>query len=107
MQTLVQARAATTGTADFLLQAPHVTRTRRMHQITSAALNILLDRAYSHYSANVESSIDFGAWCDQRKQSCPHFLYWATALELELCVAVYVRSLREANFAMYLDSLTE
>ena len=37
-----------------------------MHQITSAALNILLDRAYSHYSANVESSIDFGAWCDQK-----------------------------------------
>ena len=28
-------------------------------------------------------------------------------MELELCVKVYVRSLRQASFQMYLDALTE
>ena len=28
-------------------------------------------------------------------------------MELEICILTYVRSLREANFAMYLDALTE
>ena len=28
-------------------------------------------------------------------------------MELEVCILTYVRSLREANFSMYLDALTE
>ena len=51
--------------------------------------------------------MDFEAWCDDRKQNCPQFHYWAIAMELEICILTYVRSLREANFAMYLDALTE
>jgi hypothetical protein len=51
--------------------------------------------------------MEFEVWYDQRKQSCPQFQFWAITLELEVCIAVYVRSLREANFAMYLDALSE
>lgn len=71
VQALVQAEIATTGTADSLLRVAHVMRTRRAHQITSAALYILQQRAYNHYSVNVESPVGFDAWCDQRKQDCP------------------------------------
>ena len=102
-QALVQAEIATAGTADSLYKAAHVMRTRRAHQITVAALYILQHRAY----ISDQSPVEFEVWCDQRKQSCPQFQFWATAMELELSVCVFVRSLREADFAMYLDALTE
>ena len=109
-QALVQAEIATAGTADSMYRAAHVMHTRRAHQITAAALHILQHCAYDccHFTcADVQTPVDFEVWSDERKQNCPQFQFWATTLELELCILVYVRSLREANFAMYLDALTE
>ncbi len=110
-QALVQAEIATVGTADSLYRATHVMRTRKAHQITAAALYILQYRAYDHYTLtsaeNGQPPLDFEAWCDERKRSCPQFQYWATAMALEVCTLIYVWSLREANLAMYLDALTE
>ena len=51
--------------------------------------------------------LEFKQWCSQREEVCPHFQYWATVMELELCILVYIRSLRQASFSMYLDALTE
>ena len=44
-QALVQAEIVTAGMADSFHKASHVMRTRRAHQITSAALYILTHRA--------------------------------------------------------------
>ena len=111
VQALVQANITTPGIADSFLQAAHVTRTIRALQVTVAALYILMHRAYDQYcltSTEGEQQImEFKQWCNQREQVCPHFQYWATVMELELCVLVYVRSLRQASFTMYLDALTE
>ena len=110
-QALVQAEITTAGTADSFLRAAHMTRTRRAHQVTAAALYILQRRAYDQYSTtNTEYDEQPGSFedrCSQREQSYPQFQYWATVLALELSTLIYVRSLREANFSMYLDALTE
>ena len=110
-EALVQAEIATVGTADSLHKASHVMRTRKAHQITAAALYILQHRAYDHYSHTClksnQTPVDFESWCEDKKQNCPQFHYWAIAMELEICILTYVQSLREANFAMYLDALTE
>ena len=59
VQALVQADIATAGTANSFLRAAHVTRTRRAHQVTAAALYILQHRAYDHYClTNVEDQQD-------------------------------------------------
>ena len=83
----------------------HVMRTRKVHQITVAALHILQHRAYDHYNLTCskvgQTPLDYEAWCDKRKHNCPQFQYWATTLELEICILTFVRSLRESNFAMY------
>ena len=50
IQALVQAEITTAGTAYSFLRAAHVTRTRRAHQVTAAALYILQRRAYGQYS---------------------------------------------------------
>lgn len=43
----------------------------------------------------------------EEKEKFHSFQYWATVLELELSVLVYVRSLRQGSFEMYIDALTE
>ena len=111
VQALVQAEITTAGTADSFLRASHVARTRRAHQITAAALYILKHRAYDRYRLTCTSDgqdvLGFKHWCDWREQVCPQFQYWAIVMELELCIMVYVRSLRQGSFTMYLDALTE
>ena len=110
-QVLEQAGIATAGTADSFLRATHITRTRRAHQVTAAALYILQRRAFDrHCQTLTETGQDlpsFDNWCHNAAKSIPQFQYWATVMALEICILVYVRSLREANFTMYLDALTE
>lgn len=111
VQALVQADIATTGTADSFLRAAHVTRTRRVHQVTVAALYMLQHQAYSSYCQSCtrdgQPALAFKEWCQQKEEVCPQFQYWATVMELELCVLIYIRSLRQSSFQMYLDALTE
>jgi len=37
----------------------------------------------------------------------PQFLYWSRVLDLELCCLQLVRAIREANFALYVETLTQ
>ena len=110
-QALVLAEIVTAGMADSFHKASHVMRTRRAHQITSAALYILKHRACDHYSLTClrdnKSQLDFDTWCDNKKSNCSKFHYWSTVVELEVNFLTFVRSLREANFSMNLDALTE
>ena len=90
-QALVQAEITTPGTADSLLRAAHVTRTRRVHQVTLAALYIQKQHAYDHYHLECGreglNALEFQEWCDEREKACPLFHYWATVMELELVLA--------------------
>ena len=111
VQALVQAEITSAGTADSFLRASHASRTRRAYQVTAAALWTLQRRqAYDHYlelSDERDEELEFDAWCQQQAKTCPQFDYWATVLQLELTVLVYVRSLRQGSFQMYLDALAE
>ncbi|KAG7177316.1 hypothetical protein Hamer_G000627, partial [Homarus americanus] len=110
-ETLVQADFASPGTANSFKKAAHVTRTRRGHQFTAATLNILQHKAYGKYTEDAQSNghepLEFGVWCQQRAECCPQFQYWATTLNLELSIIMFVRSLRESNFSLYMDALAE
>jgi len=79
--------------------------------VTAAALFTLQQHAYNHCidqlgDAGTEQ-LEFADWCQQKAETCPQFHYWATVLQLELTVLVYVCSLRQASFAMYVDALRE
>ncbi|KAG1664759.1 Flotillin-1 [Nymphon striatum] len=104
-------RLETAGSADSFIRASHVLRTRRAHQVTAAALYILQHRAYSHYclgqTRDAKDLSEFESWCCQRGKDIPQFHYWATMLELELLLLVYVRSLRQGSLMMYIEALTE
>ena len=96
------------GVADSFIKASHLTRTRRAHQITTASLYILQQRAYRKYKEAFDNGVEplgFKDWKNKMSTEHPQFLYWCRVLELELCVSQLVRSLREANFKHYIESL--
>ena len=111
--TLVQADIANSGTANSFIHARHVTKTRHAHQLTAASLYTLLQQAYSEdctpddSNAMQPDSPPFEEWCIQRAKASVHFDYWLKTLSLELLLLRYIRSLREGNFQLYVESLTQ
>ena len=106
---LVQSGVATAGTADSFLCAAHITRTRRTHQVTACVLYQALDEAYQEYVTSLEPDVEVKSlndWCEQQN-SQPMFKFWFTVLQLQLTVLVFVRSIRTANFQLYVQSLTK
>ncbi len=50
--------------------------------------------------------MSFEDWCTIQRKSHPQFDYWYRVLQVELLLMVFVRSLREGNFQLYLSSLS-
>ena len=111
VQALVQAEITSAGKADSFLRASHMSRTRKAHQVTAAALYILQLHTYNHYidqlGDDCEEQLEFDDWCQQNAEICQQFLCWITALQLEVTVLVYVHSLRQVSFDMYVAALRE
>ena len=104
---LTQAGIASSGTADSFLKASHVTRTRRAHQITVSSLYLLLKKAYVETLENETQDVTLEEWCSEKAKKCPQFHFWSIILQLELYVLIFVRSLREGNFELYVQALAK
>lgn len=102
---LTQAGIATAGTADSFLKGAHVKRTRHAHQVTSSALSSLLHTAYGVYNMETSAPLSFDDWCVKQAEVSPQFHYWYMVMHLESLVLVYVRSLRDVNFSLYVPVL--
>lgn len=102
---LVQAEITTSGRADAILKATHITRSRYAHQVSACALYILKRKAYQASLVENTEPEDFTSWSQKGCEARPQFNFWSTALELELLVLEFVRSTREGNFPLYLQVL--
>ena len=109
-EALVQAGVATPGTADSFIKAAHVTRTRWAHQVTASVLYLLRQEGYTQYCDELDDghvAMSVEEWCDTRADASPQFKFWSIILKLELEIMIYVRSLREGDFKLYVDALTK
>jgi len=107
---LVDAGLVGSGTADSFLKAAHVTRTRRAHEVTACALQMLLTQSYQGYMSDLpgrEEPCSMESWCINQADGHPTFKYWSFVLEMELTLLLFVRSFREGNFELYLQSLIQ
>ena len=106
---LTQSKIASPGTADSFVKAASVTRSRHAHQLTASSLYILLCHAYTQYTVGLaeDAALPFDDWCLENMASTPQFQFWYIALQLEMMLLLFVRSLREANFALYVDALSK
>ena len=69
---------------------------------------MLLQKAYAKYLEGLTNGDDlllFDDWCAQQVSAVPQFQFWYIALQLELLLLVFIRSLRQANFKLYIDTL--
>ena len=99
---------ALSGVAESFLKASHVTRTRHAHQVTGAALYILLRQAYQkHKDANPDDRLTFEEWRSHMASSQPQFAYWSLVLEFELNILQLIRSVRTGDFKLYIQSLSQ
>ena len=57
-------------------------------------------------ATEADDQLKFKDWSYQRGEYIPQFQYWSIMLELELLLHIYVRSLPEASFNIYVDALT-
>jgi len=77
---MVECDIATAGVAESLLSVSHVTRARHAHEVTAAALHMLLMSAYN----NASSLDSFDAWCAQRCTDSVQFHHWFICFKLQI-----------------------
>ena len=46
-------------------------------------------------------------WIKSKAQFNPQFKFWNTALQLELLALIFIRSIREGNFRLYIESISK
>jgi len=107
----VHGNIASTGTADSFISVSHVTKTRHAHQVTAACIHILLHCVYDEYKLDISAVsnadvLSLDEWCELRARQCVHFQYWLTTFSLEILLLLYIRAIREGNFKLYLESLS-
>ena len=101
---LTQAGVASSGTATSFLRCCHLTRTRQAHQVTALALAKLQHDAFlSTQQGHTKEAKE--VWRQDMIKSSPTFHYWDTVLHLELLGLIFIRSHRDKNFPLYVESL--
>ena len=94
----------TLGTADSFLKASHILRTRHAHEVTAAALCVVMYKAYNAYKEpgvdEVEEPKSFSDWRKQAKLECSQFHNWSLTLHFQSTTLIFVRSFREENFQL-------
>jgi hypothetical protein len=104
---MTSANVTTEGRAFGLQKGSHTSRAQWAHQVTAAALYVLLRRSYDAYHIMTPDSetLDFDMWCKHMASDHPQFYYWHKVLQLELLFLQFLRSQREGQFDVYIESL--
>ena len=104
---LRQAAIASPGVANGFLTGYNVKRTRHAHEVTASALFFLQHKSFCLLKADglIPQSMLFEEWCEDRSTHSPQFKSWHITLQLELLYLLFVRSLRESNFVLYIHIL--
>ena len=103
---LSEAEVTSAGTAQSMLNAAHLTRTRHAHQVTLLTLHILQREAFlSCIGSEHEETAE--AWRLQMIAKSPTFMFWDLILRYETLILIFVRAHRERNFHLYVNVLEE
>jgi hypothetical protein len=104
---MTRADVTTEGRADALQKGSHTSRAQWAHQVTASALYSLQVNAYKSYQETVDEDdmVPFSEWCDSMAQRHPQFCYWNKTLQLQMLFLKFLKSQREGNFLLYIESL--
>lgn len=103
---LSEAEVSSAGTAQSMLKAAHLARTRHAHQVTLLNLHILQREAFlSCNSSEHEETAE--AWRFQMIGKSPTFMFWYLILRYKTLILIFVRAHREKNSPLYVNILEE
>ena len=107
MHAMTAANVTTEGRALGLQKGSQTSRGQWAHQVSAAALFILLHKSYAEYQTTMpdEETVAFVEWCSQMSTQHPQFHYWYTVLQLEILFLQFMREQRERLFHLYIESL--
>lgn len=103
-EVIVSAGISTPGKSLGILKGTHVKRCRYAHEVTLAALNILLRNVYEKDKNKAENEL-FDEWIQRKRNSIAQFQFWVTTMELETLLLLLVKSIRESNFEDFVTIL--
>ena len=106
---MTAANVTTEGRAGGLQKGSHTSRGQLAHQVTAAALHILLHMAYDEYKINTPDGeqLNLDDWCENCVKDYPKFDYWYTCWKLELLFLQFLQSQREQTYVAYIESLSK
>ncbi|KAE8742024.1 hypothetical protein FOCC_FOCC012440 [Frankliniella occidentalis] len=91
------------GSAEGLRKVSSITKSRLFHQYTAAVLYSLLQDAFLH--DHPDSDVAMETWIEENATRSPTFKFWLLVLKLELLLLKFVRSVREAQFDAFKESI--
>ena len=109
---LTNSGISTSGKAQSFISVHRICRTRYMHQVSVAALYMLMRKAYDQYVERTTNNdncdlvtLPFDVWLKQLCVEQPQADYWFKSMELDLLILQFVRSCRTADFSLYMETL--
>ena len=73
-------------------------------------MRTLLHKAYSEYTSEATAAgtevLSLETWCEMRSQESVQF-GWLKTMSLEITLLLFIRSFREGNFQLYIETLTK
>ena len=97
---LGQSNLSITGLDNAVLNVSDIKRSRYGLQLSACAIYQQLLKACSQ-----SETLSMWDWLENRSKESVMSFYWKTILDLELHILIFIRSIRESNFALYISSL--
>ena len=104
---LSEAGVATPGVAKSMLKVSHLMRTRHAHQVVLLALHALKRKAWDYFQETGRSRLTYDEWINQLSEKSPTIFFWELICKLVRKVLMFVRSHRERNFYLYMQTMKE
>ena len=90
-----------------LEKGSNTSRGQWAHQVILAALHILRNRTYSIYVQESANPTSFAEWEKSMCTHQPQFSYWNKVMQLEVIFMTFLHCQRQADFEMYIDTLSK
>lgn len=97
---LVKAGITTSGRAEGLLKSEHIKRARYAHEVSLAALSILLREQFE--SDENATDTEYLEWIETERHKSAQFQYWITTMELQAILLHFVKCLRTGDIDEYI-----
>lgn len=93
------------GTADSMLKAKDLKKTRYAYQVTASCLSLLQRDSYQNYADSTDNPLAFTEWRQTRMKSSSHFFFWDYILEKIQILFAFIWTERSSEFDVYVEVL--